>query len=134
MSFPIFIMHYKQNIERKLFLNLILKKELIEDNPIIWIENYDKGEVSYLMFYENFAANSENREARIPNEYKGFYPLQPEVISLCLKHKYAINTFLHQFENSFCLFLEDDAILHDGFFASGPSARLRVSGGFGHVV
>lgn len=116
MSFPIFIMHYKKNIERKLFLNLILKKELVDNNPIIWVEDYDKGEISYLMFYENFAANSENREARIPNGYKGNYPLQPEVVSLCIKHKYAINMFLTEFDNSFCLFLEDDAILHENFF------------------
>lgn len=116
MIFPIFIMHYKKNYKRKLLLNNILKKELKEDNPVVWVEEYDRDEVSYSLFYEQFAANQENHFARQPNEFKGRYPLQPEVVSLCLKHKSAIENFLKNFNNNFCLFLEDDAILHENFF------------------
>lgn len=119
-NFPIYIMHYSPNSKRKELLSKILDKEIALANfggRCEWILDFDKENVSYLDYYNNFSANHLTHQNRQPTEYFPRYPLQPEVLSLCLKHKLAISTFLKESSSEYCLFLEDDAILHEEFFS-----------------
>jgi len=115
----IYIMHYTPNVARRKLLTKILNKELsgiVAD--INWITDYDKEMVTYSDFVNNFSADHITHQQRQPTEYYPRYPLQPEVVSLCLKHKLAIEQYLNDtyaLSKDFCLFLEDDAILHEDF-------------------
>lgn len=119
INFPVYIMHYTKHESRKLLLTKILNKEILNsgfNGSFEWIESFDKEDVSYLDYYNNFSANHLSHQQRQPTEYFPRYPLQPEVISLCLKHKTAIEKFVKETTSDICLFLEDDAILHEDFF------------------
>lgn len=119
IKYPIYIMHYSKHIDRKKLLEKILNKEISSSGfqgQVFWITKYDRDHVSYNDYYMNFSANHLTHQQRQPTEYFPRYPLQPEVISLCLKHKTAIEMFVKESQDTFCLFLEDDAILHEGFF------------------
>lgn len=119
IKYPIYIMHYSKHVDRKKLLNKILNKEITSSGfkgEVFWVTKYDRDQVSYNDYYMNFSANHLTHQQRQPTEYFPRYPLQPEVISLCLKHKTAIEMFIKESEDNFCLFLEDDAILHEGFF------------------
>lgn len=119
IKYPIYIMHYSKHVDRKKLLSKILNKEISSSGfqgDVFWITKYDRDYVSYNDYYMNFSANHLTHQQRQPTEYFPRYPLQPEVISLCLKHKTAIEMFVKESKDKFCLFLEDDAILHEGFF------------------
>lgn len=120
IEFPIYIMHYTKNVKRKELLSKILDKEISSygfKGNCFWIENFDKEDLTYTEYYNSFSANHLTHQQRQPTEYFPRYPLQPEVVSLCLKHKEAIKKFIRDDSlGDICLFLEDDAILYENFF------------------
>lgn len=112
-------MHYTKHEKRKQLLTKILEKEISSsgfEGKIFWVTEFDRDEVSYINYYNNFSANHLTHQQRQPTEYFPRYPLQPEVISLCMKHRTAMKKFVTETDSPFCLFLEDDAIIHEGFF------------------
>jgi GR25 family glycosyltransferase involved in LPS biosynthesis len=106
-------MHYTPNISRKNLLNKIFERENIDG--IEWIVEYDKEDITYEIYRDNFRADVIEYQQRMPSYYSpGLYPLKPEEVSLALKHKNALERAFKSNSDIF-LFLEDDAIVEIEF-------------------
>jgi hypothetical protein len=111
---PSYVVHYKGNNERRTLLEKIHKKEKLEN--VTWILDYDREEVTYQMYVENFQADHLEYQKRCqdPNEFYPHYPLQPEMVSLCLKQKEAFRRIGYG-DSDFGIMFEDDAIVCENF-------------------
>jgi len=117
-SYDIYVMHYTKQPERRRLLERILDKEHCSHN-VIWIEEWDQEVIRYIDYVQNFKADHLEWQNRLQaTGYKSFYPhypLKPSEISLSLKTKLAMQMFLNS-DKDVTLFLENDAILCEGFF------------------
>jgi len=109
-NFPIYIMHYTKNKERKRFIENQLLKEKI--NNYEFITAYDKESITQDILDEVFILTQEEVDRR-KNHLKQICML-PEEASLCLKHELALRKFCDS-NYRYCLFLEDDVILAHNF-------------------
>lgn len=111
---PSYVVHYKGNVERKSILKQIHKTEKLTN--VTWILDYDKEDVTYEMFCENFEAHhlEYQKRGQDPNEFFPQYPLQPEMVSLCLKQKEAMRRIGYG-KNDVGVMFEDDAIICEDF-------------------
>jgi hypothetical protein len=109
----IFVMHYTKNESRKKLLVDIFKRENIQN--VNWVTCFDKEEVTYEIYRNNFKADISEYQRRMPSYFSpGLYPLKPEEVSLALKHKFSLREAFKSSEELF-LFLEDDAIVESNF-------------------
>lgn len=113
-NYAIYIMHYTKNVKRKELMKKILKKENC-NKKIFFIEQYDKEDVRYIDYYMMFKADTLEWQNRGYREFSPHYPLKPEEISLSFKHCLSMQ-YLISSDDDFGLFLEDDAIIDEGFF------------------
>lgn len=113
-GFPTYIVHYKGNEQRKKIMDEILIREKI--HYVSWILDYDREDVTYQMFVDNFQADhlEYQKRGQNPNEFFPHYPLQPAMVSLCLKQKEAFRRIGYG-EHLYGMMLEDDAILCNYF-------------------
>jgi GR25 family glycosyltransferase involved in LPS biosynthesis len=92
----------------------ILQKENC-DKEVIFIESYDGEEVTYEDYLKHFKADTLEWQNRGYKKFWPHYPLKKQEVSLALKHVTAMRIFLES-DKDIALFLEDDAILDEGFF------------------
>lgn len=113
-GFPSYVVHYNGNVDRKALMEKIFAKEQMEN--VTWILDFDREEVTYQMFVENFAAHhlEYQKRGQDPNEFFPHYPLQPEMVSLCLKQKEAFRRIGYG-EDPYGIMFEDDAIICNDF-------------------
>ncbi len=113
-GFPSYIVHYKGNVKRRELMEKIFAKEQMQN--VTWILDYDREEVSYQMFVDNFQADhlEYQKRGQDPNEFFPHYPLQPEMVSLCLKQKEAFRRIGYG-SDPYGFMFEDDAIICDNF-------------------
>ena len=81
---PSYVVHYQGNNQRRALLEYIHDLENFEN--VKWILDFDKEEITYEMYVENFQADHYEWQLRgqDPNEFYPHYPLQPEMVSLCI--------------------------------------------------
>lgn len=108
-----YVIHYTPHQNRKKFIENQFKIENIENYE--FIEVYDREKVTYGMFKRYFNVTESEYQHRKPKFFPwGLHKLKEEEVSLCLKHKYALERFLNSGE-SYCLIVEDDVILANNF-------------------
>jgi GR25 family glycosyltransferase involved in LPS biosynthesis len=113
-DFQCYLTHYTKNESRKRFMQNIFQAENITD--VYWIEKYDREELSYIDVYKQFKMNINEWQTRQHNHFSPiFYPLKPEEVSLCLKHKEGMRHFLQESSKPYMFIMEDDAMLAEGF-------------------
>lgn len=114
LGLPSYVVHYKGNVERKKLMEKIFDKEQMEN--VTWILEYDREEVTYQMFVDNFLAHhlEYQKRGQDPNEFFPHYPLQPEMVSLCLKQKEAFRRIGYG-NDPYGIMFEDDAIICENF-------------------
>ena len=112
--FPSYVVHYKPNVQRRKVMEVIFAKEQM--NNVTWILDYDKEDVSYEMYTQNFQADHLDYQKRgqDPNEFFPHYPLQPAMVSLSLKQKEAFRCIGYG-EDHVGMMFEDDAIICENF-------------------
>lgn len=113
-KFPSYVVHYKPNITRRKIMEAIFEKEKMEN--VTWITDLDKEEVTYQMYVDNFQADhlEYQKRGQDPNEFFPHYPLQPSMVSLCLKQKEAFRRIGYG-EYPIGMMFEDDAIICENF-------------------
>lgn len=113
-TIPSYVVHYKGNTQRRKLLEKIHDKENLTN--VTWLLQFDREEVSYQMFHDNFAAHhlEYQRREQDPNEFYPHYPLSPEMVSLCLKQKEAFRR-IGTGKDDIGVMFEDDAIICEGF-------------------
>ena len=111
---PSYVVHYKGNVERRKLLEKIHAKENLEN--VTWILDYDREDVTYQIYVENFQADhlEYQKRGQDPNEFYPHYPLQPEMVSLCLKQKEAFRRIGYG-DSNFGIMFEDDAIICENY-------------------
>lgn len=113
-NFPTYITHYKGNTERRLLMQKILEVEKFEN--VNWITDFDRQDISYIDYVNSFQADhlEHQKRGQDPNEFYPHYPLQPEVVSLCLKHKECLR-LISLGTAEYGIVFEDDAIIEENF-------------------
>jgi hypothetical protein len=115
-DFECYLAHYSKNERRKKFMQNIFSAENITE--VNWIEKYDREELSYIEIYKQFKMNVNEWQSRQHGYFSPiFYPLKPEEVSLCLKHKEAMRHFIEESKKPFMFIMEDDAMLVERFKA-----------------
>ena len=111
---PSYVVHYKGNTERRKLMEKIFAKEQMEN--VTWILDWDREEVSYQMYVDNFQADhlEYQKRGQDPKEFFPHYPLSPAMVSLCLKQKEAFRRIGHG-DASYGIMFEDDAIICEDF-------------------
>lgn len=111
---PSYVVHYKGNTQRKELMDKIFAKEQLEN--VTWILDYDREDVTYQMFVDNFLAHhlEYQKRGQDPNEFYPHYPLQPEMVSLSLKQKEAFRRIGYG-DAPYGIMFEDDAIICENF-------------------
>lgn len=111
-DFETYVVHYTPHRDRKRFLLNQFKKENINAQ---FIEDFDREHISYQQVYKEFKMNYREFQARNPPYYSPYqYPMKPEEVSLCMKHKEAMKKFVNQSSKKYMMLFEDDIILcHD---------------------
>lgn len=111
---PSYIVHYKGNTKRRKVMETIFKKEKMEN--IHWILDWDREEISYQTYFENFQADhlEYQKRGQDPNEFFPHYPLKPAFVSICLKQKEIIRRIGYG-EHDIGIMFEDDAIVCENF-------------------
>ena len=113
LSLPIQVIHYTKNYSRKKFLNRMFVKENIFN--VTWVEEYDKENVTYEDFRENFEITETQYNNRQPSQFPWMlHRLKPEEVSVAIKHKTALQNLVKS-KNDYVLILEDDIILENNF-------------------
>lgn len=111
---PSYVVHYKGNVERRKIMEAIFEKEKMEN--VGWILDWDREDVTYQMYVDNFQADhlEYQKRGQHPNEFFPHYPLQPSMVSLCLKQKEAFRKIGYGSADVGIMF-EDDAIICENF-------------------
>lgn len=111
---PSYVVHYKGNTQRRRVMDAIFKKEKMEN--VHWILDWDREEVTYQMYVDNFQADhlEYQKRGQDPNEFYPHYPLQPSMVSLCLKQKEAFRRIGYG-DSEVGIMFEDDAIICENF-------------------
>lgn len=111
---PSYVVHYKGNIERRKIMEAIFNKEKMEN--VEWILDWDREDVTYQMFVDNFQADhlEYQKRGQDPKEFFPHYPLQPSMVSLCLKQKEAFRRIGYG-DRELGMMFEDDAIICENF-------------------
>jgi hypothetical protein len=111
---PSYVVHYKGNVERRNLMEKIFVKEKMEN--VNWILDWDREDVSYQIYVENFQADhlEYQKRGQNPNEFFPHYPLQPSMVSLGLKQKEAFRRIGYGNSDVGMMF-EDDAIICENF-------------------
>jgi GR25 family glycosyltransferase involved in LPS biosynthesis len=139
-DFQTYVVHYTPHKDRKRFLLNQFKKENLK---VEFIEEYDREGLSYQQVYREFRMNYSEFQRRNPEYYSPFqYPMKPEEVSLCMKHKEAMRKFLIGSKKYLLLFEDDIILCHDfiekfnkyvkeiptdfdvGFIGQGVGARI----------
>lgn len=112
--FPSYVVHYKPNVQRRKIMETIFQKEKMEN--VTWITDWDREDVTYQMYVDNFQADhlEYQKRGQDPNEFFPHYPLQPSMVSLCLKQKEAFRRIGYG-EDPIGIMFEDDAIICENF-------------------
>lgn len=109
---PTYVLHYTKNAERRKFQEHILKCEGFTN--VTWVTDFDRENITYDMFLEHFNAHVVEYMRRRPTAFDPFYPLRSAEISLCMKHKLALELFWQSTAET-CLIIEDDVVLQQDF-------------------
>lgn len=111
---PSYVVHYKGNIERRALMEKIFAKEQMEN--VEWILDWDREEVTYQMYVDNFQADhlEYQKRGQDPKEFFPHYPLSPSMVSLCLKQKEAFRRIGYG-DTPYGIMFEDDAIVCEDF-------------------
>jgi hypothetical protein len=113
-SIPSYVVHYKGNVGRRNLMEKIFAKEKMEN--VNWILDWDREDVSYQIYVENFQADhlEYQKRGQNPNEFFPHYPLQPSMVSLGLKQKEAFRRIGYG-NSDIGMMFEDDAIICENF-------------------
>lgn len=111
---PSYVVHYKGNVKRRKVMESIFEKEKMEN--VGWILDWDREDVSYQLYVDNFQADhlEYQKRGQDPNEFFPHYPLQPSMVSLSLKQKEAFRRIGYGYTDAGMMF-EDDAIICENF-------------------
>jgi len=109
-----YVVHYKGNVQRRKVMEAIFSKEKMDN--IQWILDWDREEIDYQTYYENFQADhlEYQKRGQDPNEFFPHYPMKPEFVSICLKQK-EIYRRIGYGEHELGIMFEDDAIVCENF-------------------
>lgn len=113
-NLPTYVIHYTKYEERKVVLDKILKRENFVN--VNYITKFDREDVSYIDYYNNFKANHLEYQNRKHYNFHPNYPLTPGEISVTLKQKEFLTEFvLSSYDH--CFLLEDDVIVDQDFIS-----------------
>lgn len=127
-AFPTYVVHYTKNIKRKSLLDVIFNIEGF--NNINYICCYDREDVTYLDYFNNFKADFFEYQKRNHKHFSPHYPLTPPEVSCALKHKQVLTNFLNSGQD-YCLLLEDDNILETDFLRKFDDCFSKIPDDFG---
>ena len=107
-----YVIHYTKNTDRKIFLTKMFKKENVSN--VVWVEDYDKENVTYEVFRELFNITESEYVSRQPINFPwSLHKLKPEEVSVSLKHIITLQSI--SISDEYALVLEDDIILEENF-------------------
>lgn len=107
-----YVIHYTKNTDRKKFLNKMFKKEKFSN--VVWVEEYDKDDVTYETYRELFNITESEYVSRQPVNFPwSLHRLKPEEVSVSLKHILTLQSI--SISDKYALVLEDDILLAENF-------------------
>lgn len=114
----IFIIHWKQLVERKEKLKNQLSELKEDDTNIFWVDFYDRDNISQELIESVYKKNQELWHNRVINLYNNpplYRDLRISEICNSLSHIYVID-YIIEHDLEFGIVLEDDVILKKEFF------------------